>query len=299
MTKLTNYLATVTDVNSVFSAKGAAIPNSQRCVIKDDTGQTVGSVGAVNHWNIDTTASPLVTYTSNRLPRWQDLVPLDCNFTFNTTQLPSAPSGLDPTFGVQIFFDGSGSMDQVLPQLQAAIVLLRPCLLQYYNNDVTLYNQRVKVITETNERTIEWLGRTPSGGATQTVNLVFSNESYPIYTNDTNVNFYVDPMVFLPNIARTSQYTLDIVSTNSSMSNSRKGIIYRVINTADSNTNNFTKGFYQAVFKGQFNYAGSYGLSQNLFATLVDDVDAFGSAVYFKNLIVSGMNSIGFNLSCP
>ena len=77
MTKATNYLATVTDVNSVFTAKGSVIPNSQRCVIKDDTGQTVGSVGAINHWYIDDTASPLVTYTNPRLPRWQDLIPLN------------------------------------------------------------------------------------------------------------------------------------------------------------------------------------------------------------------------------
>ena len=76
MTKLTNYLATVTDVNSVFATNGPAVPDSERCVIKDETGQTAGSVGALNHWQIDPTADPLVTYTNNRLPRWQDLVPL-------------------------------------------------------------------------------------------------------------------------------------------------------------------------------------------------------------------------------
>jgi hypothetical protein len=76
MTKLTNYLATVTDVNSVFATTGPAVPNSERCVVKDETGQTAGSVGALNHWQIDPTADPLVTYTNNRLPRWQDLVPL-------------------------------------------------------------------------------------------------------------------------------------------------------------------------------------------------------------------------------
>ena len=53
MTKATNFLATVTDVNSEFPAKGAAIPNSERCVIKDQTGQTAGSVGAVNNWYVD------------------------------------------------------------------------------------------------------------------------------------------------------------------------------------------------------------------------------------------------------
>jgi hypothetical protein len=74
MTKATNYIATVTDVNSEFPPKGAAIPNSNRCVIKDETGQTIGSVGATNNWYVDESASPFVTYTSPRLPRWQDLV---------------------------------------------------------------------------------------------------------------------------------------------------------------------------------------------------------------------------------
>jgi uncharacterized delta-60 repeat protein len=100
MTKITDYLATVTDVNSVFPAVGPAVPNSERCVIKDETGETAGSVGALNHWQIDPAANPLVTYTNPRLPRWQDLVPLitttttttilNCNFTFSTLQVPVA-----------------------------------------------------------------------------------------------------------------------------------------------------------------------------------------------------------------
>lgn len=304
MTKLTNYLATVTDVNSVFSAKGAVVPNSERCVIKDDTGQTVGSVGAVNHWNIDTTANPLVTYTNPRLPRWQDLVPLDCNFTFNTTQLSSAPTGLDPTYGVTIWFDASGSMDQVLPELEAAVVLLRPCLLQYYNNDVALYNQRVKVISDASERTMIQLGTLPSTGATRNINLVFSNESESTYyLNGVQTNMFVTPNVFLPTVARQSQYTTDIATANANLSDSVRGIIYRVnwptSPPAIVNFNNVAYGFYQAVFKGQGNYAGQYGLSGNVFAELVDNVNYAGNAVYFKNLIISGMNSIGFNLSCP
>jgi hypothetical protein len=75
MTKATNFLATVTDVNSEFTAKGAAIPNSNRCVIKNETGQSAGSVGAVNNWFLDETAEPLASYTNSRLPRWQDLIP--------------------------------------------------------------------------------------------------------------------------------------------------------------------------------------------------------------------------------
>ena len=74
MTKLTNYLATVTDVNSEFSPKGSPLPNSNRCVIKDQTSQTAGSVGVVNNWFVDETAQPLASYTNSRLPRWQDIL---------------------------------------------------------------------------------------------------------------------------------------------------------------------------------------------------------------------------------
>jgi len=89
MTKATNYIATVTDVNSEFPPKGAAIPNSERGVIKDQTGETAGSVGAANNWYIDETASPFVTYTNPRLPRWQDLIALNCSFTFSISQVPA------------------------------------------------------------------------------------------------------------------------------------------------------------------------------------------------------------------
>jgi hypothetical protein len=87
MTKVTNFLATVTDVNSEFPAKGSAIPNSERCVIKDQTSQTSGSVGAVNNWYVDESAQPLASYTSPRLPRWQDLVQ-----TTTTTTTASCPT---------------------------------------------------------------------------------------------------------------------------------------------------------------------------------------------------------------
>jgi hypothetical protein len=112
MTKATNFLATVTDVNSEFPAKGASVPNSNRCVIKDQTGQTIGSLGATNNWYVDESASPFVTYTNPRLPRWQDLVQTT---TTTTTQacIPlvyNAPGGYSisgPTTAVVGTF-GSG-----------------------------------------------------------------------------------------------------------------------------------------------------------------------------------------------
>ena len=325
MTKATNYLATVTDVNSEFPAKGAAVPNSNRCVIKDQTGQTVGSLGATNNWYVDESASPFVTYTNARLPRWQDLVPLtttttttipgptttttttilNCNFTFSTLQVPSPPV-LDSTTAITIFFDDSGSMAQVQPSLQyMQNTLLKPCLLPYYNNDVNLYNQRVTITSLEDERVIQWLGALPPGGATKVVNLTFSNESFEDYTKyNLNINTTTNPDTFLPNAPVTSTYTQDINFANSTLSNNIRGIAYRVI-IDGPDLNSVTKGFYNAVFTGQGNYAGANGLSTNDYAYLIDDVAALGlpgtptatAAQYYTNKVIEGMNLLGYNLS--
>ena len=117
MTKATNYLATVTDVNSEFPAKGAPISNSNRCVIKDETGQTIGSVGATNNWYIDQSAQPFASYINPRLPRWQDLVQTT---TTTTTTMPtvvgsafidtlfSSPSGV-AEIGARLYQSTSGT----------------------------------------------------------------------------------------------------------------------------------------------------------------------------------------------
>lgn len=314
MTKATNYLATVTDVNSEFPAKGAAVPNSNRCVIKDQTGQTVGSLGATNNWYVDESASPFVTYTNARLPRWQDLVQTttttttilsNCNFTFSTVQVPSPPV-LDSTTAITIFFDDSGSMAQVQPSLQyMQNTLLKPCLLPYYNNDVNLYNQRVTITSLEDERVIQWLGELPPGGATKVVNLTFSNESFEDYTKyNLNINTTTNPDTFLPNAPVTSTYTQDINFANSTLSNNIRGIAYRVI-IDGPDLNSITKGFYNAVFTGQGNYAGANGLSTNDYAYLIDDVAALGlpgtptatAAQYYTNKVIEGMNLLGYNLS--
>jgi hypothetical protein len=74
MTKQTNYLVTVTDVNQMLPPITTNPTNSNRAVIKNQVSQTVGSVGVVNNWYVDTTAVPFNSYTSNRLPRFQDLL---------------------------------------------------------------------------------------------------------------------------------------------------------------------------------------------------------------------------------
>lgn len=299
MTKQTNYVATVTDANSVFPSKpGEAVPNSNRGIITDKTGQTQGSVGAKNTWYIKTDIEPLASYPNNRLPRWQDLIPLSCNFTFGTVQVPSVtPPVLDSTTGITIFFDSSGSMEGVLPALETMKnSVLKPCLLPYYNNDSNLYDERVQILSYNNERAIEWLGAFPIGGSTKTINMTFCNEVEPVYTNTSNINSSVSPWVFLPNSPVTLYYTHDINFTNSNLSANVRAIAYRVI-ISNASYNSVTKGFYNAVFSGTGNYSGASGLSTNGYAYLIDNVSDTGTAQYYTNKVIEGINLLGYNLS--
>jgi hypothetical protein len=313
MTKQTNYVATVTDANSAFPPKGGAIENSNRGLVSSDKNQTAGSVGAKDHWYIKTDVEPIASYPNNRLPRWQDLIPLSCNFTFSTVQVPSVtPPVLDSTTGITIFFDDSGSMNQVLPALQdMKNNILKPCLLPYYNNDGTLYDQRVTIINKNDESVFQWLGTLPPSGATKTVNLTFSNESYPIYTTSylfsgvtaININTTTTPWSFLPNAPATSYYTNDINFTNARLSSNIRGISYRVIYNGEMNPqdnasyNNFTKQFYNAVYNGTGVYSGASGLSTSGYAYLIDDVSYSGNGQYYANKVIEGMNLLGYNLS--
>ena len=322
MTKQTNYVATVTDANSEFPPKGEAIPNSNRGLITATAGQRQGSVGAKDSWFIDTNAQPLASYPNNRLPRWQDLIPLNCQFTFTARQIPiSPPATLDSNTALNLFFDGSGSMDEVLPTLQYMVSnILKPCLLPYYNNNSTLYNQRVTVTTigpssVLNERTLAWVGTYPDGGANKVVNMTFSNETIPVYVNpglfeypdgspiNVTADCFNDTCWFLPNNQPTREYSIDVNYANTRLSNNLRGIMYRVIlgaHPADQE-NAIMKEFYNAVFTGQGRYSGASGFSTNPYVMLMDDVLALSNtpanAQYYANKVIEGMNLIGYNLS--
>ena len=78
MVKITDALVTVEDVNGMLLPIGTAPVNSNRLVVKDQNfvGASPYTVGVNNNWKVDTTASPYSTYSSNRNPRYQDLLPL-------------------------------------------------------------------------------------------------------------------------------------------------------------------------------------------------------------------------------
>lgn len=289
MTKQTNYVATVTDANSVFPPKGEAIPNSNRGLVTSAAGQTQGSVGAKDSWFIDTNAQPLASYPNNRLPRWQDLIPLSCQFTFNTIQISTSPPAvLDSGTALNIFFDSSGSMNQVLPQLQTmANTILKPCLLPFYDNNSALYDQRVKVTSREDERFVRWLGDSIPAGATKVVNMTFANEANPLYTFGAGWTI---------NSEKSQAYMSDVTFANAQLNSNVRSITYRVTFNGDIR-GTWYQQLMSAVYTGAGVYGGIWGLSNNPYSRLIDNVNENEDAQYFANKVIEGMNLLGYTLS--
>lgn len=78
MVKITDALVTVDDVNGMLQPIGSTPVGTNRVVVKDQNfvGASPGTVGVNNYWKVDTGVSPYSTYTNNRNPRYQDLIPL-------------------------------------------------------------------------------------------------------------------------------------------------------------------------------------------------------------------------------
>lgn len=71
--KIIGYLVTTTDLNTMVTAKSGSIPNDSYCRTKDYIS---------TNYNVDTSASPYSTYTTNRYPRYQDVVGICPTCTF-------------------------------------------------------------------------------------------------------------------------------------------------------------------------------------------------------------------------
>jgi hypothetical protein len=66
MTKTTDFLVTATEVKTMVNAK-VAVADTQQSVIK------TGDIGVTNNFYVNENQADLATYTSNRLPRYQDI----------------------------------------------------------------------------------------------------------------------------------------------------------------------------------------------------------------------------------
>ena len=107
----------------------------------------------------------------------------DCTFEGSATEYVEGEIVIDENTEINIFFDSSGSMADTLSPLQdMRNTILKNCLLPFYNNDETKYNQNVTITSIGDERTFDWLQTIGSTtGTTKVINLAFTDENQSGY----------------------------------------------------------------------------------------------------------------------
>lgn len=237
------------------------------------------------------TATPTPTPTSTPTPT--PTATPNCDFT--ATVEPYQPIVIDSNTEINIWFDDSGSMNSTLTPLETMRnTILRDCLVQFYNNDYTKYDQNVKVNNFSSksgafERTFYVLNTSGSTSEiTKVINLVFQDESSPYSADSDSFSSSV----------RTTQYDSDIAGLRNTLdnapnSNYYRGIIFRV------NTGGYDgfRQFISAVINGTNAYSGTNGLSDKTEITWVESVTAGSNAQYYADTIITALNTLGYNLA--
>jgi len=211
------------------------------------------------------------------------------NFMFN--QHGNLSAEIDTATYIYIYFDASGSMDATLTPLQEMQSnYLQDSLIEFYNNDVDVYNSHVSVLTFFDEKTFLTLNKETQSlsvaGTKKIVNIVFQDESTP-YSAETS--FPTTPTsTYLSNIEALRDSTVDFVGTLK-----YTGIIFQV----DYSSSTAFKEFLQAVENGTGNYSGVNGLSDrsDQFVYYYDIADG-STSVYYTNLLMTALRKLGFNL---
>lgn len=180
---------------------------------------------------------------------------------------------------INIFFDNSGSMDATLAPLESMRDnLLKDELLEFYNDDESLYNQKVSVQNFSDERTFNVMQQ---GSETlPVINILFQDEAANVYHTST-----------FDSGTRTSQYETDITTFRSFLINQQnfRGAIYHV--TSGQTNEPAFRDFLQAVEAGTGVYASPYGLSDRSQPQFFLDTENGQSAQYYMDLVMDFLTS--------
>lgn len=188
---------------------------------------------------------------------------------------------------VIIFFDSSGSMNSTLsPLTTMRNTLLKSALLPFYGNDESVYDQKVRVISDPSERTFLQLANRGNGLSGEQLIMVFQDEAQPIY-HATNS--------FEP---RTLAFENDIALLRSRIealpSSTYRGIVFQVSRpTADGQ--NF-KSLIQSVEGGTGLYSGVNGLEDKTELAYEYDVINGSTPNYYMDLIILKMQQLGYRI---
>jgi hypothetical protein len=212
---------------------------------------------------------------------------------------PQPELTIDNDTNVYIYFDSSGSMDTTLAPLQTMRdTLLKDALLPYYNNDESLYNSKVKVISQANERTLDMLnvnGDSPSG---KIISLVFQDEANK--KGDYNGG-YTGETGWTINSTRSTLFNSDISALrtrlNAFSEDYYRGVIFQVATSANSGDiyADF-KALIKAVQYGSGSYSGDKGLSDREEFNYKYNIAPASTAEYYKDLIINALEELGFTI---
>ncbi|MDT0677505.1 hypothetical protein [Autumnicola musiva] len=193
---------------------------------------------------------------------------------------------------IYIYFDSSGSMSSTLSPLQEMrATLLKQTLLPLYGNDEDAYDNQVRVISNGNERTLDFLnieGETPVGNV---IVLAFQDEAEYIY-HDGSPNWD-------SSTPRTGTYNTDIAVLRGRLSafpvNYYHGVVFQVETSTTGAFANFRK-LMEYVDSSTGNYSGQYGLGDRPEVAFEYSVTPGASAQYYADLIVDALTGLGYSL---
>jgi len=209
----------------------------------------------------------------------------------------SDPIVIDNDTYINIYFDTSGSMNSTLaPLRQARDTLLHDALVPFYNNNSSLYYNRVSFIENGNERPFDWFAMNYGqplyyefNSNTKVVHLAFTDENSP-YGQFDSVNAQMSTDV------STMKARIDNLP---STPDNYVAALFSVINgSVEQYQVNVKK-----LFENETPYAGTE--VGNIVAELLDEnklalmhrVPQERSAQYYTDLIVSTLIGLGYTTS--
>ena len=188
---------------------------------------------------------------------------------------------------ITIFFDSSGSMNSTLqPLLTMRNTLLRDALLPFYGNDNEVYDQRVRVISEANERTFWMLNNRDQQFNGRNLIMIFQDEAAPVYTSFTAI------------APRTTTFNNDITAFRQRLAelpqNSYRGIIFQVVRTQGDGLR--FRELIEAVQNGTPPYEVPFGLSDRTEIGYSYDIINGETPQYYMDLILTNMRQLGYRI---
>lgn len=214
------------------------------------------------------------------------------------------PPVIEPDTNIRIYFDNSGSMDSTLAPLEAArIGSLRTALLEKYDNNVDLYESRVKIVLmgekggsgfplyENPLRTLNFNKENLSG---KVISMVFMDESDAFASPEKTI---FDPS--------STAHNNDLAALRTRLEefpqNYYRGILFQVATPLDGGFGDDDlisfKEYVQAIDNGTGVYGGTNGLSDKTEVSFNYDTPAGATEQDYTNLIINKLNEFGFNIS--